>query len=110
MQPLLAVFALCAKGNSKIIDLRFPDRFEYFEQLGKMGADYNIQNNIANIKGSKLKGTEVRAIDLRGGASLLLAGLVAEGETIIENFEQVLRGYENVIAKIQSLGGQIIEI
>ncbi len=110
MQPLLAVFALCAEGNSKIIDLRFPDRFDYFEQLGKMGAEYKIENNIAIIKGSKLKGTNVKAVDLRGGASLLLAGLIADGETIIENFEQVLRGYEDVISKIQSLAGNIKEI
>jgi UDP-N-acetylglucosamine 1-carboxyvinyltransferase len=107
MQPLLTAFALCAEGVSKIIDLRFPDRFDYLDELGKMGAKYKIENNIAVIEGSKLKGNNVKAVDLRGGAAMILAGLVAEGETIIENFEQVLRGYENVIEKIQQLGGNI---
>lgn len=110
MQPLLAVYAICAKGESKIIDLRFPDRFDYLKELRKMGAQYKIDNNIAIIKGSELTGTKVTAIDLRGGAALLLAALIAEGETVIENFEQVLRGYENVVLKMQSLGADIKEI
>lgn len=110
MQPLFSVFALCAKGNSKIIDLRFPSRFSYLEELARMGAEYRIENNIAIVTGSRLRGTTVKAVDLRGGASLLLAGMIAEGDTIIEDFEQVLRGYDNCIEKIQSLGGQIEEI
>lgn len=110
MQPILAVFALCAHGESKIIDLRFPDRFDYLEELSKLGANYKIVNNIAVIKGSKLVGGKAKALDLRGGAALLLAGLVAEGETIIDSFEQVHRGYEDVIEKIRSLGGIIEEV
>ncbi|MBC3888869.1 UDP-N-acetylglucosamine 1-carboxyvinyltransferase [Acetobacterium paludosum] len=108
MQPLLAVYASCAKGMSKIVDLRFPDRFGYAEQLKKMGVDAEVVNNLLVIKGgNQLVGTEVYADDLRAGAALLLAGLVAEGETIIVNAKQIERGYENFIEKFQSIGADV---
>lgn len=108
MQPLLAVYGAMAKGMSKIVDLRFPDRFGYAMQLKKMGADVEVVNNQLVIRGGNpLKGQEVFADDLRAGAALLLAGLVSEGKTIIHNAEQIERGYENFLEKFQSLGATV---
>ena len=108
MQPLLAVYASCAKGMSKIVDLRFPDRFGYAEQLRKMGVDTSVTNNQLVIRGGNhLVGTDVYADDLRAGAALLLAGLVADGTTQISNADQIERGYEKFIEKFQSIGANI---
>lgn len=108
MQPLLAVYGAMAKGMSKVVDLRFPDRFGYAMQLKKMGADVEVVNNQLVIRGGNpLKGQEVFADDLRAGAALLLAGLVSEGKTIIHNAEQIERGYENFLEKFQSLGATV---
>jgi len=108
MQALFAVYSLCSKGESKITDLRFPGRFGYAEELKKMGGDLQVNGKFIIIRGGKsLKGSTVTALDLRCGAALLLAGLVAEGETIISNARQIQRGYENIDIKLQSLGGKI---
>lgn len=108
MQPLLAVYGAMANGLSKIVDLRFPDRFGYATQLEKMGADVEVVQNQLVIKGgNKLTGKEVYADDLRAGAALLLAGMVADGKTVIHNAHQIERGYENFLEKFQSLGANI---
>lgn len=108
MQPILAVYASVAKGMSKIVDLRFPDRFGYAEQLSKMGVSTDVVNNQLVINGGNpLLGTEVYADDLRAGAALLIAGLVAEGKTLISNAEQIERGYENFIGKLKKLGAKV---
>ncbi|MBN1567580.1 MAG: UDP-N-acetylglucosamine 1-carboxyvinyltransferase [Acidobacteria bacterium] len=108
MQPLFAVYALCAKGESRIIDLRFPKRFRYAEELSKLDADLSIRDNILIVKGGKqLRGNTVIALDLRCGAALLLAGLVSEGETRITNISQIERGYEHADAKLRSIGADI---
>lgn len=105
MQPLFAVYGLCAKGQSKITDLRFPDRYGYAEELQKMGADMKTEKNILIVNGGQeLRGTRVVARDLRCGAALILAALVAQGETIISNFDQVRRGYESICEKLSMLG------
>ena len=104
MQPLFAVYGLMAKGESRIIDLRFPGRYGYVEELAKMGAKYEVNGDLLILRGGKkLKGAEVKALDLRAGAALIIAGLVAEGETKITNFEQVERGYEDVLNKLEIL-------
>lgn len=108
MQPLFAVYGLCSQGESRITDLRFPDRFGYAEELKKMRGDLKIKGNLLIIRGGQtLQGSPVTALDLRCGAALLLAGLVAEGETVISNSEQIQRGYENIDKKIQALSGHI---
>ena len=76
-----------------------------------MGAKTKYNGNILEIEGiTKLTGTEVYANDLRGGASLVLAGLIAKGETIIDNTEHILRGYEDIVLKLQKVGAKIEEI
>lgn len=105
MQPLFAVYGAMSKGKSKIIDLRFPGRYGYAEELAKMGMDYSIEGDLLKIDGGKqLKGAEVTALDLRAGIALLLAGLTAEGETTIKNAWQIQRGYENLEEKLLQLG------
>ncbi len=104
MQPLFAVYGAMSKGESKIIDLRFPGRYGYAAEIGKMGMSYKVEGDLLVINGgSKLQGATVNALDLRAGIALLLAGLTAEGETIIENSWQIHRGYENLSEKLKGL-------
>jgi UDP-N-acetylglucosamine 1-carboxyvinyltransferase len=108
MQPLFAVYALCADGQSRITDLRFPDRYGYAAELEKMGADMQAANNLLVINGGKpLEGAHVTALDLRCGAALTLAGLVAGGETVIHNFDQVRRGYEDILSKLSCIHADV---
>jgi UDP-N-acetylglucosamine 1-carboxyvinyltransferase len=109
MQPLFAIFGAMSRGESKIIDLRFPGRYLYAEQLRLMGLDCTIEDNLLRIRGGKpLRGCEITALDLRAGIALTLAGLVAEGRTVIREAWQIERGYDRFVAKIQSLGGKVI--
>lgn len=108
MQPIFAALALSAKGISTIADLRFTDRFQYVDELKKFQADINSFGNTAIIKGGKiLRGANVRATDLRGGAACILTGLFAQGSTVIENIEQIKRGYEDIDEKLSSIGADI---
>lgn len=105
MQPLFAVYGAMSRGESKIVDLRFPGRYGYAEELAKMGMDYHVEGDMLVINGGKLlKGSTVKALDLRAGIALLLAGLTSEGETIIDNSWQIRRGYENLNNKLIGLG------
>ncbi|MBU0666487.1 MAG: UDP-N-acetylglucosamine 1-carboxyvinyltransferase [Nanoarchaeota archaeon] len=103
--PLLSY----AKGISKITDKVFPERFSYIKELNKMGANtQQLEYNSVKIMGShQLFGAKVSCHDLRGGMALVLAGLFAKGETIIEDVHYINRGYENYIEKLQSLGADI---
>lgn len=108
MQPLFAIYGACAKGNSRIIDLRFPGRYNYTSETAKMGLQYQISGNMLQIDGGNpLNGAQVTALDLRAGIALVLAGLVAEGETKISDAWQIERGYDNFIKKLNSVGGRI---
>lgn len=113
MQPLFAVYASCALGLSKIVDLRFVGRYAYADELAKIGIESFVQDNTLHIKGkgemSNLIGTSVKALDLRAGAALMLTGLVSEGETEIENFSMIKRGYNNVLDKLISLNANVEE-
>lgn len=104
MQPLMAIYGAMSQGQSKIIDLRFPGRYKYAAELAKMGVRYSIQGDMLVIEGGQqLRGAKVTALDLRAGIALLLAGMTAEGETIIEEDWQIRRGYENLEMKLQLL-------
>lgn len=111
MQPILAVYGSMANGTTKIVDLRFPGRYEYADELAKMGLDYSIEDNLLIINGgNSLSGTDVEAVDLRAGAALSLASSVASGETTIHNAEEIERGYNEFTSKFRSLGGTIEEV
>lgn len=104
MQPLFAVYGACSEGESKIVDLRFPGRYGYAEELAKMGVEYEVAGDMLKIHGGNpLVGAKVKALDLRAGMALLLSGLVADGETEIEDAWQIERGYENLIEKLENL-------
>ncbi|MDY6950024.1 MAG: UDP-N-acetylglucosamine 1-carboxyvinyltransferase [Thermodesulfobacteriota bacterium] len=108
MQPLFAVYGLSARGESRIIDLRFPGRYRYAEEMKKMGAAMETRGNMLIVNGTPhLKGARVVATDLRAGISLVLAGLRAHGETLIEDAWQIERGYDHFEEKVRALGGEV---
>jgi UDP-N-acetylglucosamine 1-carboxyvinyltransferase len=109
MQPLFAVYGACAEGQTRIVDLRFPGRYGYAEELGRMGLDYTVVGDLLQIRGGRrLKGAEVTALDLRAGIALVLAGLTAEGPTRVADAWQVERGYDRFVDKMQRLGGSVV--
>ena len=107
-QPITTLLTQ-AKGKSTIEETIYENRFKNTYDLNRMGANTNIVTlNKLEIKGpKKLKGTNVIATDLRGGASLLIAGLIAEGITTIDNCEYILRGYSHITTKLKSIGAKI---
>jgi len=108
MQPLFAVYGAFARGESRIVDLRFPGRYAYAQELAKMGLSFEIEGNILRIQGGKpLHGAMVQALDLRAGVALALAGLGAVGPTHIERAWQIERGYDMFVNKVKALGGRI---
>lgn len=108
MQPLFAIFGAMSRGESKIIDLRFPGRYLYAEELGRMGMQYTVVDNLLHIHGGQpLVGTDVTARDLRAGIALTLAGFVANEETVIHDAWQIERGYDRFIEKARALGGKV---
>lgn len=108
--PFMA-YLTTVEGASTVIETVFENRFMHVSQLGKMGAIIETAGNKANIKGgSKLRGCQVMATDLRAGAALVLAGLVAEGSTEISEIYHIERGYEKFIEKFGALGAEITRI
>lgn len=108
MQPQMGVLLTLAEGTSMIIESIWESRFQYTDELIKMGAEITAQNKTAMITGvDKLYGSPVKAHDLRAGAAMIIAGLVAEGKTEITNIYHILRGYENIAEKFNSLGANI---
>lgn len=109
VQPILAAWAAKACGESRIIDLRFPGRYDYAHEMARMGLKYEVMGDMLKIYGQcgGLHGAEVRALDLRAGAALALCGLAAEGETFINDAWQISRGYVNFAEKLQSLGANV---
>ena len=106
-QPITTLLTQC-KGISEVHETVYERRFQNVEYLNKMGAEIKINDDKAFIYGpSKLKGKKVTATDLRAGACLVLAGLIAEGTTTIENVDHILRGYENIIEKLSGVGANI---
>ena len=111
LQPQLMALASVSNGCSVICENLFEARFKHVSEIKKMGAQIKCKNGIAIITGKeKLYGADVSATDLRGGASLILAGLVAEGYTTVDRIELIDRGYYKIEDKISSLGGVIKRI
>ncbi len=105
MQSIFATSLTIAKGTSMIVENLFENRYKYTQELIRMGAKINIEGKTAVIKGvRKLYGANVKATDLRGGAALVMAAMVAKGNTKIENVEYILRGYERFDQKLENLG------
>ena len=107
-QPQLMSLAAAARGLTTVREEIFENRFTHKKELSKMGADIEICGKNAIIKGTAgLQGCDVTARDLRGGAALVLAGLMAEGRTRISGIEHIDRGYEALHKGIRELGGVI---
>jgi UDP-N-acetylglucosamine 1-carboxyvinyltransferase len=112
LQPQYAVLMTQAQGRTEIFDTLFDGRFRYLEELKLMKAETEILNpNRIIIKGpTAIKGAEVTSLDIRGGAAVVLASLIAEGETIINNIEFIDRGYEDMDGRLRNLGASIERI
>lgn len=111
MQPQMAVLLSLAEGTSIITEGVWDNRFRYVDELKRMGAKIQVDGKIAVVEGvGKLTAAPVKATDLRGGAAMLIAGLVSHGRTQIEDIEHIDRGYEYVDEKFRALGADIKRI
>ncbi|MFA6327352.1 MAG: UDP-N-acetylglucosamine 1-carboxyvinyltransferase [Bacilli bacterium] len=106
-QPLSTLLTQC-EGTSMIEETIWENRFQNLDYLKKMGANIEYEGNKAIIKGkTELNGSEVEATDLRGGACMVLAGLIAKDKTVINNVDHILRGYDHIIEKLKNVGAEI---
>jgi UDP-N-acetylglucosamine 1-carboxyvinyltransferase len=111
MQAQYMALMTQAKGESRITETIFENRFMHASEMQRMGANISISGNTATVTGAtRLTGARVQASDLRASASLVLAGLVAEGETIIERVYHIDRGYEKIEAKLRAVGAEIVRV
>lgn len=108
LQPQITAMFSTVRGVSVIREHVFRNRFHHVPELNRMGASISVEDGTAIIEGvDKLLGAPVEATDLRAAAALVIAGLMAEGKTIISRIEHIFRGYENVLEKFRALGAQI---
>ncbi|MGF7144410.1 UDP-N-acetylglucosamine 1-carboxyvinyltransferase [Anaerotaenia torta] len=111
MQPQMTTLLAISKGTSIVTESIFENRFKYVDELTRMGASIKVEGNTAIIEGvERLTGASVCAPDLRGGVALVMAGLMAEGYTIVENIEFIERGYEKFEKKMQQLGAAMVKV
>ncbi|MBR5508563.1 MAG: UDP-N-acetylglucosamine 1-carboxyvinyltransferase [Lachnospiraceae bacterium] len=111
MQPQISVSLALADGTSIVTESIFENRFRYVDELARMGASVKVEGNVAVISGvDKFTGARVSAPDLRAGAALVLAGLAAEGITIIDDIYFIERGYENLDQKFRGLGADMEKV
>lgn len=111
MQPQMTTALSMCEGTSIVTESIFENRFKYVDELSKMGASIKVEGNTAIINGvEKLTGAKVCSPDLRAGAALVIAGLVAEGITVVEQVEYIERGYEQFEVKLKNLGALIEKI
>ncbi len=111
MQPQIAVSLALAEGTSIVTESIFENRFRYVDELARMGACIKVEGNVAVISGvEKFTGARVGAPDLRAGAALVIAGLAAEGITVVDDIYYIERGYENLDQKLRGLGAKIEKV
>lgn len=111
MQPQMAVILGIAEGTSTVTESIFENRFKYVDELTRMGADIKVESNIAIISGVKrYTGARVNAPDLRAGAALVIAGLAADGITVVDDIYYIQRGYEALEEKLTKIGAKIARV
>ncbi|MCR5203993.1 MAG: UDP-N-acetylglucosamine 1-carboxyvinyltransferase [Lachnospiraceae bacterium] len=111
MQPQMTTLLALSQGTSTVTENIFDNRFKYVDELARMGADIRVEGNIAIITGvEKLTGASICSPDLRAGAALVIAGMVANGYTVVEQVEYIERGYEEFEVKLKSLGATIEKV
>ena len=109
MQPQISVALCLADGTSVVTEGVYDNRYKYIQELGRMGADAQVDGCTAIINGVEgLHGAEVRACDLRAGAAVVIAGLCATGETVVTDIRFIERGYENFVGKLRGVGADIV--
>ncbi|MBQ7364217.1 MAG: UDP-N-acetylglucosamine 1-carboxyvinyltransferase [Clostridia bacterium] len=108
MQPQICALTCFAQGTSYVSEGVWDNRFRYVEELIRMGAHIMVEGKTAIIEGANpMRGTLVTAVDLRGGAAVVIAGLAAEGITVIDNIKLIQRGYDDIVGKLKNLGAEI---
>lgn len=108
MQPQMGTLLCLAEGTSVITEGIYDNRFKYINELRRMGAEIQVDGRVAVIEGGKtLTGAPVMACDLRAGAAMVIAGMCACGETVVEDIHYIERGYENFVGKLRRLGADI---
>ena len=111
MQPQMTTLLALSRGTSTVTENIFDNRFKYVDELARMGANIRVEGNIAIINGvEKLTGATICSPDLRAGAALVIAGLVANGFSVVEQVEYIERGYEEFEVKLKSLGAEIEKV
>lgn len=111
MHPQFSALLTVAGGDSTVYETIWPTRFLYVEELKKMGANVKVTQPIAFFSGvERLHGASVRAVDLRAGAAVVIAGLIADGKTEITDISSIERGYLDIVGKLRELGADIIKI
>ena len=111
MQPQITVTLALAEGTSVVTESIFENRFKYVDELSRMGCSIKVEGNVAIIDGVKgFTGATVNAPDLRAGAALVIAGLAAEGYTVVDEIGYIQRGYENFEEKLRGLGAVIEKV
>ncbi len=110
MHPQMTAALCFAESGSTVTETVFENRFKYVDELRKMGADITIHDKTAYINNAPLHGALVKAVDLRAGAAMVIAGLAANGITEISDIYSIERGYENIVAKLTALGADIKKI
>ena len=110
MQSQMMTLLSLGEGSSVIVENVFENRFQIVDELKRMGANIKVEGHTAVVEGvSTLYGARVKATDLRAGAALVLAALVARGQTVIDNAIYIFRGYEDICSKLRALGANVIE-
>ena len=109
-QPQFVALLSSVKGTSIVNESVWDNRYQYVSELVRMGAKISVEGRLAIIEGGQLTGAPVKATDLRAGAAMVIAALVAEGTTYISNIRYIERGYSDVVTKFQSLGADIRKI
>ena len=108
MQPQMCILQAIANGSSMIVENIWESRFQYTDELIKMGANISAHGNTAVINGvDSLSGSPVISHDLRAGAAMIIAGLVANGTTEVTSISHILRGYEDIVTKFKNIGADI---
>ncbi|MGH8671544.1 MAG: UDP-N-acetylglucosamine 1-carboxyvinyltransferase, partial [Burkholderiales bacterium] len=108
MQAQFMVLNSCAEGAAAVTETVFENRFMHVQELRRLGADIEVEGNTALVRGvSHLQGATVMATDLRASACLVLAGLIAKGQTTVERIYHLDRGYERIEEKLAQLGARI---
>ena len=111
MHPQMSALMCLAQGTGRITEGVFENRFRYVEEFARMGASIRVAGETAIIEGGKtLNPAPVSAVDLRAGAAMIIAGLSANGKTVISDIESIERGYDNIVAKLKALGADIEKI